>query len=153
MPTVVGLVTEALCGLMLLGTGGVGGMAASGASASLSSGSLNELRRRVLLIVSMTFWKCFWSLRILVGRLIEIVAFSSLVAFTDTLGNSLFPSVIASLALGGRVNPSFVFSGVNMTHPWSEGSTSTFVVKGLTGYERPVGGVTGYELATEGVEE
>ena len=91
-------------------------------SLSHSSGSLNELRRRVLLIVSMTFWKCFWSLRILVGRLIDIVAFSSLVAFTDTLGNSLFSSVTASLALGGEAADSFVLSFVRMTHPWSVAS-------------------------------
>ena len=92
-------------------TGNVGtappltGVSLASLSASAEE-SLNELLRSVLLIVSMTLWKCFWSLRILVGRLIEIVAFSSAVAFTDTLGSSLsvLSSFTMSLALGGRVD-------------------------------------------------
>ena len=103
-------------------------------SVSPSSVSLKELRKRVLLIVSITFWKCFWSLKILVGRLIEIVAFSSDVAFTETFGNSLLSSsVTVSLALGGLVVVSLVFSGVRMTQPWSGGSTSAFGVGGDVG--------------------
>ena len=120
----VGLVTEARAGAMLVvllvdvGTVDVGGKAVvSLPSVSPSSVSLKELRKRVLLIVSITFWKCFWSLKILVGRLIEIVAFSSFVAFTETFGNSLSSSVTVSLALGGLAVMSLVFSGERMTQP------------------------------------
>ena len=121
--------------LVDVGTVEVGGKAVvSLLSVSPSSVSLKELRKRVLLIVSMTFWKCFWSLKILVGRLIEIVAFSSVVAFTETFGNSLLSSsVTVSLALGGLVVVSLVFSGVRMTQPWSGGSTSAFGVGGDVG--------------------
>ena len=121
--------------LVDVGTVEVGGKAVvSLLSVSPSSVSLKELRKRVLLIVSITFWKCFWSLKILVGRLIEIVAFSSDVAFTETFGNSLLSSsVTVSLALGGLVVVSLVFSGVRMTQPWSGGSTSAFGVGGDVG--------------------
>ena len=135
-----GLVTEARAGAMVVvvlvdvGTVDVGGKAVvSLLSVSPSSVSLKELRKRVLLIVSITFWKCFWSLKILVGRLIQIVAFSSFVAFTETFGNSLSSSVTVSLALGGLAVVSLVFSGERMTQPWSGGSTSAFGVGGDVG--------------------
>ena len=119
--------------LVGVGTVDVGGKDGSLLSASPSSVSLKELLKRVLLIVSITFWKCFWSLKILVGRLIEIVAFSSDVAFTETFGNSLSSSVSVSLALGGLAVVSLVFSGERMTQPWSGGSTSAFGVGGEVG--------------------
>ena len=114
----VGLVTVARVGAMLVVVvPEVVAVEISLLSTSLSSVSLKELRKRVLLIVSITFWKCFWSLRMLVGRLIEMVAFSSVVAFTETFGNSLSSSVTVSLALGGLAVVSLVFSGERITQP------------------------------------